>query len=195
MTSKPKNWPDLLPYLTSPLHGKDLTTAHLVALRTIAPPPEPRILAQDSPTPSPLVRIQRIPSGSTHPASGQHGLFATRDLKPGTFILVYLGRTHPGAAAAEESDYDIWLDRDADLAVDAAKEGNEARFVNDYRGVRERANAEFRRVWCERWGEACVGVWVLPDGKKRKGEGIRRGEEIVVSYGKGFWEARREAEE
>lgn len=81
-----------------------------------------------------------------------------------------------------------------DAAVDAASEGNEGRFVNDFRGVGDRANAEFRTVWCERWGEHCVGVWVLGGGKKRKGVGIKKGEEILVSYGKGFW-GERKAEE
>lgn len=78
------------------------------------------------------------------------------------------------------------------MAVDAALQGNEARFVNDYRGVGPRANAEFRPAFCERWGEMCVGVWVLGEGKKGgNGNGIRKGEEILVSYGKGFWDERR----
>ncbi|POR39185.1 Uncharacterized protein TPAR_00614, partial [Tolypocladium paradoxum] len=97
------------------------------------------------------------------------------------------------AAAAAASDYDVWLDREADVAVDAAREGNEGRFVNDYRGVRQRANAAFGTAWCERWGQVCVGVWVL--GGKSAGKGIRKGEEILVSYGKGFWGGRRDEEE
>jgi hypothetical protein len=36
-----------------------------------------------------------------------------------------------------------------------------------------------------------VGVWVLGGGKKKKGVGIKKGEEILVSYGKGFWGERR----
>ncbi|ATY66679.1 SET domain [Cordyceps militaris] len=190
--SRPKNWPSTLPYLTSPLHGKDLTPAHLAALRTrpdAASSDTPIIAASATPTPSPRVRIQRIAAPS-HPARGQHGLFAAQALPPGTFILAYLGRVHSSAGTAPSSDYDLWLDRDADAAVDAAAAGNEARFVNDYRGVGPpRANAEFRPAFCERWGEVCVGVWVLGGG--RGAEGIRKGEEILVSYGKGFWEERR----
>lgn len=120
-----------------------------------------------------------------------------------------------GSTGADEeaaSDYDLWLDRDADVAVDAARQGNEARFVNDFRGVEARANAEFRSVFCERWGQVCVGVWVLGTTGKRKKKkkkmgggvaggkgsgdgGIRKGEEILVSYGKGFWEERRREKE
>lgn len=113
-------------------------------------------------------------------------------------MLAYLGRVHTSASTDPASDYDIWLDHEADVAVDAAREGNEARFVNDFRGVAERANAEFRTVWCERWGQLCVGVWVIGGGGKKKGGGvaggggIKKGEEILVSYGKGFWDGRKQ---
>lgn len=153
-------------------------------------------------TPCDKVKIQAI-KDSSHPANGQYGLFASQNISPGDFILAYLGKVHSGALAASDpnsvsakSDYDLWLDRDADAAVDAANEGNEGRFVNDYRGIGQRANAEFRPVFCERWGELCVGVWALGGGKKRidksKGiGGIKKGEEILVSYGKGFWDERK----
>jgi SET domain-containing protein len=119
-----------------------------------------------------------------------------------------------GHADHARSDYDLWLDRDAGVAVDAAAAGNEARFVNDYRGVRARPNAEFRECWDPRVGQKCMAVFVLPAGKKamaaaagagekgpKKGgaaaaaaAGIAKGEEICVSYGKGFW-GKRQAEE
>ncbi|KAI8681320.1 SET domain-containing protein [Fusarium keratoplasticum] len=192
--SRPKNWPDGFPYLHAPLHDKSLSPAHIQALRTKPSSEIPVIPSSSTATPCPLVRIQPITNPS-HPANGQSGLFAAQNLAPGSFILAYLGRVHSGAASSTESDYDLWLDREADAAVDAAREGNEGRYVNDYRGVGERANAEFRTVWCERWGELCVGVWVLGSGKKKKGAGgIRKGEEILVSYGKGFWGERRAEE-
>lgn len=85
------------------------------------------------------------------------------------------------------------------MAVDAARMGNEARFVNDYRGVpgAKRPNAEFRDVW---WtdlegGERGMAVFVLPAGKRAVGKartvGVGKGEEILVSYGKGFWGGRK----
>jgi hypothetical protein len=137
----------------------------------------------------------------SHPANGQAGLFAARDLRPGELIVPYLGNLHSGAAADPDSDYDLWLDREGDVAVDAAKMGNEARFVNDYRGVpgAKRANAEFRDVWWEDLGEKGMAVFVLPAGKRAVGRartvGVGRGEEILVSYGKGFWGGRREGED
>ncbi|KAK7419972.1 hypothetical protein QQZ08_010608 [Neonectria magnoliae] len=206
--SKPKNWPESFPYLRAPLHDKSLTPPHLQRLRA-KPSPDGEgfediaiIPTSAITTPSALVRIQPITTAS-HPANGQCGLFAAQNMAAGSFIMPYLGRVHSAAASAANSDYDLWLDRGADAAVDAAREGNEGRYVNDFRGVRERANAEFRTVWCERFGELCVGVWVVGGGqKKKKGKqqkgkgartegGIRKGEEICVSYGKGFWAERK----
>ncbi|KAK5995056.1 hypothetical protein PT974_03449 [Cladobotryum mycophilum] len=121
--SKPKNWPDSFPYLKAPLHGKDLSKEQLQALRT-KPANIPSAPASATETPSPQVRIQAI-RDAEHPANGQHGLFAARDLRPGQLIVAYLGRVHSGAASREGSDYDLWLDREADVAVDASGEGNE----------------------------------------------------------------------
>lgn len=41
-----------------------------------------------------------------------------------------------------------------------------------------------------------MGVWVVREGRNGGGKGgIRRGEEVTVSYGKGFWDARRGGED
>ncbi|EHK99733.1 hypothetical protein M7I_4413 [Glarea lozoyensis 74030] len=136
--------------------------------------------------------------------NGQSGLFASMDLKPGTFILQYLGEIHcspdPRHSNPEDniadthstSNYDLSLDRELGIGVDADKAGTEARFINDYRGVAERPNAEFKEIWDERRGERGMGVFVLPEGRKGKNKGIRKGEEILVSYGRGFWGARKD---
>lgn len=144
------------------------------------------------PSPNPLVLITPI-SAFTHPARGEYGLFATRTLPPSSFILSYIGRVHSDDPSDTDSTsrYDIALDRELGLAIDAAKEGNEARFVNDYRHIADKPNAEFKDCWVniapgkwERW----IGIFVLSAGNagKRKA-GIKSGEEILVSYGKGFW--------
>lgn len=213
----PKNWPQNLPYLASPFYSPSLSKAQLQSLRTRPAPPAAAAdtSAASSPHPPPLlpevprdlppgpcaaVRIAPV-SDPTHPAFGQAGLFAARALAPAALVLPYLGEVHPaGAAAHAASDYDLWLDRsgDVDVAVDAARMGNEARFVNDYRGVpgAARPNAEFCEVWDVRRGERGMAVFVLPAGKKEKGKGkgggIAKGQEILVSYGKGFWSKRRD---
>lgn len=196
----PRNWPDHLPYLISPAYSPAITKAHLQSLRTRPEPTDlPRqIPASLKPGPSANVKITPI-TNPLHPANGQAGLCATRALAPGSLILPYLGEVHPaGAEAHASSDYDLWLDRGGDVAVDAARMGNEARFVNDYRGVpgAARPNAEFCEVWDVRRGEKAMAVFVLPAGKKDKGKGggISKGQEILVSYGKGFWGKRQEEE-
>ncbi|TAQ89318.1 hypothetical protein B7494_g2336 [Chlorociboria aeruginascens] len=201
MPQSPKNWPENIPYLTNPTYSPTLSQTHLSTLRTrtressTIPPHIPK-------GPSPLVRITSISSPS-HPAAGQSGLFATKDLKPGTFILQYLGVIHSNSTSKSQtpdphatSDYDLSLDRESGLGIDAATSGNEARFINDYRGVAARANAEFKEIWHEHRAERGMGVWVLPEGKRKDGKGkgrargVKKGEEILVSYGRGFWGAR-----
>lgn len=108
--------------------------------------------------------------------------------------------------------------------------GNEARFMNDYRGIASGPNAEFRECWVQMHGESeaaavagresvaseedngkeratksrerarqrwerRMGVFVLGAGKagKRK-EGIKKGEEVLVNYGRTFWRERKGVE-
>jgi SET domain-containing protein len=128
-----------------------------------------------------------------------------KDLKAGTFILQYLGEIHISLSPTSDlpdsstnvdphanSNYDLSLDREMRIGIDADKKGNEARFINDYRGIAEKPNAEFKDVWDERQKERGMGVWVLPEGKSKQGKGIKKGDEILVSYGRGFWGARKE---
>lgn len=67
------------------------------------------------------------------------------------------------------------------VGVDAARFGNEARFINDYRGVGQAPNATFQERVID--GELRIGVFAGP-------RGIAKNEEILVSYGKGWWAAR-----
>jgi SET domain-containing protein len=119
----------------------------------------------------------------SHPAHGQHGLFAARKIPAHTLIVEYIGEVHSDERRA--SDYDISLYRFSggeNVGVDATTMGNEARFVNDYRGIRPKPNAHFADRWTA-GGDLRMGIWSLASG-------IRKGEEIVVSYGKSWWAAR-----
>ncbi|KAE9380325.1 hypothetical protein N431DRAFT_361895, partial [Stipitochalara longipes BDJ] len=195
----PKSWPPAFPYLTTSSYSPSLTVDHISSLRK-RPHDAISIPANTSKGPCYLVKIASITTPS-HPANGQSGLFAAKDLKPGTFILQYLGEIHATASAPSDlaspvdphanSNYDLSLDRELGLGIDADKKGNEARFINDYRGIAEKPNAEFKEIWDERRKERGMGVWVLPEGRSGKGKGIRKGEEILVSYGRGFWGARK----
>ncbi|KAI9784570.1 MAG: hypothetical protein M1839_001792 [Geoglossum umbratile] len=184
----PKNWPPEITYLCSPIYSKTLTEREVSFLSP--GPVSNSIDSAKQPTsiiPSTaLVKISLITSPNAHPALHQHGLFATRHLPPGSFILDYLGLYH---SEPSTSDYDLSLSRDLGIGIDAVRMGNEGRFINDYRGIRSGPNAEFRERVAG--SERRMGVWVLPVGKSGKGKGINKGEEICVSYGKGFWRSRK----
>jgi hypothetical protein len=97
---------------------------------------------------------------------------------------------HDQTETDQASDYDMCLDRDLGIGVDASIMGNEARFINDFRGVSAAPNAEFRDIMVHtsnNRAEKRVGVFVLSAGKSgKRTKGINRGQEILVSYGKGF---------
>lgn len=225
----PRNWPATLTYLATPTHSPHLTSAQLAYLH--APPASSTAALPKVSLPFSAAHIAILPiSSPLHPACSQSGLFAVRELAPDELVAVYLGLVHGDSDAdmqtAKASDYDISLDRERGLAIDAASMGSEARFVNDYRGVPRGSssqidrhghdkvnsksiasvkgpNAEFRDVWVEYagsdgrvLGERAMGIYVLGAGKsgKKKG-GVKAGEEILVSYGKGFWEERRKEHE
>ncbi|SNX86309.1 uncharacterized protein MEPE_05018 [Melanopsichium pennsylvanicum] len=68
------------------------------------------------------------------------------------------------------------------LYLDSRYWGNESRFVNDYRGIAQRPNVEFRSF-----------IQHSEDGEERFQMGlfsikpIRKAQELVINYGKSFW--------
>ena len=109
------------------------------------------------------------------PGAGM-GLFAARRLDSNTSI------DYTGDRIPLESDQDggaYFLELSGQAAVDAARTNcGEGRWVNDPRGTRQRANSKFV-LHTPRGGprRACV----------RTLRPIEKGEEILVSYGNGYW--------
>jgi hypothetical protein len=194
----PKGWPSGTVYLHSPALSKKLGVDDIN--RLILNKSDLRADTQVLKTSGPYsnVRITLVTDDS-HPAHGQHALYTTQHLAPDTFILPYLGYVHDQTDLDEASDYDLSLDREFGIGVDASKMGNEARFINDYRGVSTAPNAEFRDIYVEVPAgkvEKRVGVFVLSAGKSgKRAKGIGRGQEILISYGKGFWTERQSAQQ
>jgi len=188
----PKHWPPRVTWILRPFYSKTITMSEYDALRTVGPN-RPQHLQMILAGQCPLVNIVPITTPS-HPACDQYGLFAAKNLPPDTFIISYLGFVHLAQESDPNSNYDLSLDRDLGIGIDATKMGNEARMINDYRGVREKGpNAEFRDVWVIDEGrtEKRIAVYVLSAGKSgKRAKGIAKGEEILVSYGKGFWNKR-----
>ncbi|WWC89357.1 uncharacterized protein L201_004279 [Kwoniella dendrophila CBS 6074] len=105
----------------------------------------------------------------------------------------------------ESSDYDLSLLRISSsdiqnpwkgkyhisIGIDASKMGNSARFVNDYRGIPgiSKPNAEFRLGKGEN-GDLRMEIWSLNE-KQIDSKGIQKGQEILISYGKSWWGARK----
>ncbi|KAG0223796.1 hypothetical protein BGW42_005534 [Actinomortierella wolfii] len=134
-------------------------------------------------TQTPLFEIRKITTPATHPVLGSYGLFACQPLRPGTHLLDYISEVAPDHVANPDSDHTLYLMRD--LNLDASFKGNQARFVNDFRGIRpyeQGPNLGWDLYVDRRTGQVRMGGKVL----KR----IRAGEEILCTYGKGFWRSR-----
>jgi hypothetical protein len=189
----PKGWDGKTIYLHAPSYSKKLNSDKTNALILQKSDLGADIQVYKTQGPHPSVKITPV-SDSAHPANGQHALYANQHLPPDSFILPYLGYVHDQTDLNESSDYDLSLDRELGIGVDASKMGNEARFINDYRGVSSAPNAEFLDIYVDIGGEKVekrVGVFVLSAGKSgKRAKGVGRGQEILVSYGKGFWSER-----
>lgn len=203
-TVQPENWPDDVQFLTDQTYSAAVLPDTRSDLARITAESATYAKISVDLLEAPCSRVQvRIISETKHPACGQRGLFAAEHLEPDAFVCLYLGHVHTNSLSDTDShsDYDLSLDRELGLSVDAAKCGNESRHANDYRGIADRPNAEFRdclvrvksdkRAGGTKW-ERRVGIFVLSAGKagKRKG-GIKCDEEITVTYGKGYWESRK----
>lgn len=200
----PNNWPKDIKFLTEQTYSASVASDLRAALsrNTAETVTYAKIPTDALQLPCKLVEI-RIISDEKHPALGQRGLFAAQDLQPDLFICLYIGHVHTNSLSDTDphSDYDLAYDRESGLSIDSAACGNESRFINDYRGIAERPNVEFRDCFVQvksekradgvKW-ERRVGIFVLTGGKagKRNG-GVKAGEEILVNYGKGFWEGRQ----
>ncbi|KAJ1652447.1 hypothetical protein IWQ61_007220 [Dispira simplex] len=181
-------------------------TAHARATARLATELQRCRMVTNLPTcPNPTVAIRTIVD-LTHPACGEYGLFATRPLTPGTLLLVYQGLVTHYDEADPQSDYVLGLDATEwfrlahrlatvahqpstalvplRLAIDAATMGNEARFINDYRGIAAQPNVEFTDFIHETTGTVNMGVWV-------RHHPIAAGQELLVNYGKSFWKSRQ----
>ncbi|KAK4700180.1 hypothetical protein P7C70_g6072, partial [Phenoliferia sp. Uapishka_3] len=182
--SEPEDWPGTVPFLTVPKSSPLLQREDKIKFASppLAPPPND----------PPWVIIKKI-VGRNHPAKGQYGLYnGDRVLDKGTWIRDYLGVVHTDTESETSSDYDVCLSRAATFAdtisIDATLAGNESRYVNDFRNILTRPNAVFEnREWPLPGGRGVgvrMAIWVGPVD-------IRPHEEIVVSYGRAYWDQRK----
>ncbi len=132
------------------------------------------------------LRIKIIKAPMTHPALGQRGLFAPCKIAARTFVCDYIGIIHTESDADLNSNYDLSMCPHDGVAIDAAEMGGIARCINDYRDIRPRPNVEFKNrevIKMDGSVEVRTSVFTLKDE-------IKKGDELCLSYGKGFWKAR-----
>jgi len=185
MSRTAAHWPDGVRYLRTLAYSADI--AHEMKEFIQGSPQSGSSTVLVDPAQHPSVVVIRKISDAWHPANGQRGLFAKAKINRNTFILDYFGEVHVDDRG--DSDYDLSLCRkqfsegvNFSVGIDAAQMGNEARFINDYRGIKGRPNALFKERRT-REGELRMSIW-------SGSETIKKGEEILVSYGKSWWGAR-----
>lgn len=188
----PTNWPANIRYTTRNIYSKEIVPAVLEQItgQTTAAlaNANPRVPAQTAKYVANVagVKIKKI-GDKTHPAYNQCGLFAAKRLKPGSHVLDYMGIVHTGEESNALSDYDIALGRYkvvdsvgekvfVEIGIDAMTVGNEARMVNDYRGIGTKPNVKFDEHVVQ--GEYRIGIFVMD-------KEIKKGEELLINYGKG----------
>ncbi|PVU84711.1 hypothetical protein BB559_007451 [Furculomyces boomerangus] len=131
------------------------------------------------------IKIESLINVPKHPAYPYFGLFATRNLKPDELITPYYGFVTTVEDSDDSSDYCLRLNC---LAIDANTIGNLGRYVNDYRGILDKPNAEFREFINLDYNRVEMGIFVMKS--KNAKSGIKKNTEICVSYGKSFWKTR-----
>ncbi|CAA7258780.1 unnamed protein product [Cyclocybe aegerita] len=174
----PTNWPSHLVFLRSAKYHSSVSPETRKYLQNCSSASN----RSNYPSSNPKVLIKRI-TGASHPAYGQFGLFAAQRIPPKTYIIQYLGEIHCNDRPS--SDYDLSLCRlpgGVSVGIDASAMGNEARFINDYRGASAKPNVVFLDGR-EASGELHMSIWSA-------NHEIKKGEEILVSYGKSWWRSR-----
>lgn len=192
----PSNWPTDVKYTTRNIYSKGIPSHVLTQITgkatAILANSNTKVPAQTAKYVANVAGVKiKIVTEKSHPACGQRGLFAAKKLKPGSHVLDYMGFVHTDKESNSNSDYDIALGRyelEADgssdtkkyveIAIDAMSVGNEARMVNDYRGIATKPNVKFDEHLVQ--GEYRIGIFVMD-------REIKKGEELLISYGKGTY--------
>ncbi len=129
----------------------------------------------------PCVELFKVPAG--HPAYGDHaslGVRATSFIRAGTVIGYYAGELirKPGKGARSAYDMNVNAKTKTLLTIDAARMGNEVRFINDYRNVDSTPNVYM--------------AIALDDVRQpvHASRHIQAQEELLLDYGVEYWETR-----
>jgi hypothetical protein len=130
-----------------------------------------------------LVTIRKV-ADPNHPCNGQLGLFAARELKKDYYLGEYTGIVIDQMVESVYSskylvDYsNPGIDGLEMVVADAAVQGNEMRFINDFRNTGKEVNIVMKRMWVA--GMLRPFVQLTSD--------VKEGEEFFADYGERYWE-------
>jgi len=136
------------------------------------------------------VKILKCPAD--HKCKGELGLFARRAFEPDQVLGHYAGKVlleqdFPSQSSDDElTKYVFDFVEEEGCFIDAKTVGNEARFVNDYRGIASTPNAEFVESSLPSTGQKVIYLVVT--------QHMQAGVEILVDYGEKYWKGRPEWE-
>lgn len=161
----PANWPDGVNYVSACVFDRRVPKAAFGAVT--GAPAAPKRKCPPVASAGDVVKIKLI-TDKAHPACGQRGLIAARVIPKRSHIVDYVGFVTTDEFCSKTSEYTLRLTDNLSgrlvcgvgfpktvdppfsqptSVVDAEKFGNEARFVNDFRGTgAARPNVEFRLV-------------------------------------------------
>lgn len=216
---EPSHWPKYLRYTQSYIYHSSVSLEVKKTINEGPKSPQRSSSSQNHNSQKNNHVVIRHITEPSHPAYNQFGLFASKKIPAKAHILDYIGKLSQdfpslkytncgckGEIHADErltsgmqirgydltktnclSDYDLSLLRlknGESIGIDASTTGNEARFINDYRGIKLKPNAAFIDYRTDS-GELKMGIWAA-------NEDIKKGDELLVSYGKAWWKARTE---
>ena len=154
-------------------------------------PPERHFLRDRIADPTSVKRPHRLRvvliKNKKHPCCGERGLYAAEEIPAGMPLLDYAGRVSVVVGDdhdTNKSSYLLNLFRDDEAGVfidiDAARCGNEGRFVNDYHGTGMPPNAQFWPYYDPVTGEKRMAVKSISP--------LATGDEILVDYGGSYFQ-------
>ena len=181
------------PQTSSSLPPSSVTlSTHKTSTSTASARTRGRVVRPRASHPSKKVYFRKI-RDQNHPAFNEFGLYCAlpNGAPPGTWLLDYIGHISLGEHQDQSSNYVSDFGIHGELSVDAATYGNESRFLNDYRNTGKHANCEFKLRW-DACGELRQGVYVkqTKDSRDPNFIGVKKDEELLVSYGRSYWRSR-----
>ena len=147
---KPSNWPSELKYVNSMTYNKKIL-------------PKKDIIHG----------VKIIKLDDNHLLSGEYGLFASKNWQKYNIIGEYTGEV----IIIDGGKYCAYLTDK--YCVDASSCGNELRYINDYRNIKNKPNTKLQVVYLDKKPKVLVVVI----------EDINKNEEILLDYGENYWES------